>query len=141
MIPSSVNAIYSGAFSDCSGLKSVTSLNTTPPELENNVFFGLAFICIIVLIGSTLVNHSFDKTNKVKDTSSDDTSAVEEKRAIDDNYLFVGDFYTDKFNFDDLDYHYVKSVDKDLTTEKLLNDLDKKIVNLNALLNQKMYLF
>ena len=100
-------------------------------KVLKNVFFGLAFICIIVLIGLILVNHSFDKTNKVKDTSNDDTSAVEEKKVIDDNYLFVGDFYTDKFNFDDLDYHYVKSVDKDLTTEKLLNDLDKKIYDFN----------
>ena len=47
VIPSSVNAIYSGAFYDCSGLKSVTSLNTTPPELENNVFFGLATDCVL----------------------------------------------------------------------------------------------
>lgn len=100
-------------------------------KVLKNVFFGLAFICIVVLVVLILVNHSFDKTNKVKDTANDESLVVEDKKVIDDNYLFVGDFYTDKFNFDDLDYHYVKSVDKDLTTEKLLNDLDKKIYDYN----------
>ena len=47
VIPSSVYAIYCGAFSGCSGLKLVISLNTTPPELEHNVFFGIATDCVL----------------------------------------------------------------------------------------------
>ena len=33
-----VTSIGSGAFNGCSGLSSVTSLNTTPPKIENNTF-------------------------------------------------------------------------------------------------------
>lgn len=100
-------------------------------KVLKNVFFGLAFICIFVLIVLVLLNHPFEKTKKVKDKSTDDTTVIKNDKVIDDNYLFVGDFYTDKFNFDDLDYHYVKIADKDLTTEKLLNDLDKKVYDFN----------
>lgn len=46
-IPSSVTSIEERAFRFCGGLKSVTSLNTTPPELGNDVFFGLATDCVL----------------------------------------------------------------------------------------------
>ena len=46
-IPNSVTSISVFAFSCCSSLKSVTSLNTTPPNLGNSAFSGLATDCVL----------------------------------------------------------------------------------------------
>lgn len=108
-------------------------------KLLKNMFFGLALLCVlilIVLVGFNSLGNS-SKKNKVKETpiSSTDKSNDDEvlNKIVDDNYLFVGDFSIDKLNKDDfgLDYHYVKSSEDNLTTSALIDDLKKKIYDYN----------
>ncbi len=109
-------------------------------KLLKNMFFGLALLCIlilIVLVGFNSLSNS-SKKNKVKETPISSTDKANDKeevsnKIVDDNYLFVGDFSIDKLNKDDfdLDYHYVKSSEENLTTSDLINDLKKKIYDYN----------
>ena len=76
-------------------------------KLLKNMFFGLALLCVlilIVLVGFNSLGNS-SKKNKVKETpiSSTDKSNDDEvlNKIVDDNYLFVGDFSIDKLNKDD----------------------------------------
>lgn len=102
--------------------------------------FGIALITCIILLVVYLVNfiksnHIFEnnttKTNK--DNTVEKTDNINTKKEIDDNFLLVGDFYTDKFDLDeyDLDYHYVKRADKKLTTSKLIDDMGGYIYKYN----------
>ena len=103
-------------------------------EIIKCVFFGLAFICILVL-GFVFLRDS--SLFKIKDTTSierkkdTDKKKEEVNNKIDKNYVFVGDFYIDKYNFDDLDYYYVKSTKDDLTTGKLLDNMRNMIYDFN----------
>lgn len=110
-------------------------------KLLKNMFFGLALLCVlilIVLVGFNSLSNS-SKKNKIKETtiSDKDKSIAEDtinsNKVIDKNYLFVGDFSIDELNKDDfdLDYHYVKSSEEKLTTTDLLNDMKKKIYDYN----------
>lgn len=102
-------------------------------KVIKRLFFTIALVMCIILLIILLVNFvkeiDFSKNNK---TSNNVVQKTEEKE-IDNNFLFVGDFGTEEFNFDnyDLDYHYVKKTDKKLTTEKLNNDLNNYIYKYN----------
>ena len=90
------------------------------------LFFGIALIMCIALLGILLYNFikemDFSKPKSVKEEKVE----KKEEKVIDDNYLFVGDFNTDRFEFGDfdLDYHYIKKSSKDLTTGEVLDDLN-----------------
>ena len=102
-------------------------------KVIKRLFFTIALVMCIILLIILLVNFikeiDFSKNNK---TSNNVVQKTEEKE-IDNNFLFVGDFGTEEFNFDnfELDYHYVKKTDKKLTTEKLNNDLNDYIYKYN----------
>lgn len=102
-------------------------------KVIKRLFFTIALVMCIILLIILLVNFvkeiDFSKNNK---TSNNVVQKTEEKE-IDNNFLFVGDFGTEEFNFDnyDLDYHYVKKTDKKLTTEKLIDDLNNYIYKYN----------
>lgn len=102
-------------------------------KVIKRLFFTIALVMCIILLIILLVNFAkeidFSKKNK---TSNNVVQKTEEKE-IDNNFLFVGDFGTEEFNFDnyDLDYHYVKKTDKKLTTEKLNDDLNDYIYKYN----------
>lgn len=102
-------------------------------KVIKRLFFTIALVMCIILLIILLVNFvkeiDFSKKNK---TSNNVVQKTEEKE-IDNNFLFVGDFGTEEFNFDnyDLDYHYVKKTDKKLTTEKLNDDLNDYIYKYN----------
>lgn len=102
-------------------------------KVIKRLFFTIALVMCIILLIILLVNFvkeiDFSKKNK---TSNNVVQKTEEKE-IDNNFLFVGDFGTEEFNFDnfELDYHYVKKTDKKLTTEKLNNDLNDYIYKYN----------
>lgn len=93
------------------------------------IFMLVACLSIVVLVILVFINHSKDVD--VIDDGKEKVVSSEKKKVIDDNYVFVGDFYTEEFNFDELDYHYVKVAEKDLTTNKLLDDLKKKVYQYN----------
>ena len=82
-----------------------------------------------LLIGTFIffVNYDFsdrDNSTKVKEE-------VKEEIIIDDNYLFVGDFYTDRFDFGDYDYHYVKVSNRKFTTKEILESLKENVYDYN----------
>lgn len=102
-------------------------------KVIKRLFFTIALVMCIILLIILLVNFvkeiDFSKKNK---TSNNVVQKTEEKE-IDNNFLFVGDFGTEEFNFDnyDLDYHYVKKTDKKLTTKKLIDDINDYIYKYN----------
>ena len=106
-------------------------------EIIKWIFFSLAFLCIVILAVIYLKNSPLLKVDT--DSTIDNKKSfvyrekenVAEENIIDSNYLFVGDTYIDKLDFSSLDYHYVKSFDNDLTTEKLLDNMREKIYVFN----------
>lgn len=96
----------------------------------------LGIIASIMLLSKNINNNQnkFFKNNninKLKNKEEDKKNDNNKDNVIDDNYLFIGDFHTENFNFDNLDYHYVKESEKDLTTSKVLEDLNDKIYKYN----------
>ena len=101
-----------------------------------NLFLSLAVVCIFILV-TVLCFNFFKKTiaNVLERhlSKKEDVEEVVVKPDIDYNYLFVGDYFTDEFLFQKygLDYHYVKSGERDLTSERLLNNSKKLIYEYN----------
>ena len=101
--------------------------------------FGVTIITCIVLLSIYLVNyiksnHIFDDlTSKGNNNVVDKKDNVKKNNKIDDNYLLVGDYNIDKINFEDfdLDYHYVKSTNKGLTTRKLVDNMNDYVYKYN----------
>ena len=100
-------------------------------NIIKRLFFGIALIMCIILLIVFLINFVKELNfSKPKSNNTNNNEKVEKtKKDIDDNYLFVGDFNTDNFKFDDfdLDYHYVKKCDKMLTAHSLNSELDKYV--------------
>lgn len=99
-----------------------------------NIFFFLAFVCVVILVILVAFDH-------FKDFQSDDLDierkveikedVVEKTDEIDDNYLFVGDYNIDRFDFGDFDYHFVKCSREDLTSGKILAAMEDLIYRYN----------
>lgn len=100
------------------------------------IFYLLGLLCIVVLLVLLYINRDdFIKTTKKdkKEVNKVIPSKKEEEIILDDNYLFVGDFYTKDFDFEkfELDYHYVKDSDKDYTIKDILDNRREKIYRYN----------
>lgn len=120
-------------------------------NIIKRLLFSIALIMCVVLLVVLLVN--FVKELDLSKPKNDKKESVQKtEKNIDDNYLFVGDFNTDNFNFDDfdMDYHYIKKCDKKLTTRSLDNELGKYVlvynpsivfleVGINDLIEDKSY--
>ena len=105
-------------------------------EIIKWIFFSLAFLCIIVLAIVYFKNSPLFKIDDSSVTINEKESKSKEKEqaekiVLDSNYLFVGDYSINKLNFEDLDYHYVKSSSDELTSSNVLNDIDSKIYTFN----------
>ncbi len=114
-------------------------------EILKKIFFGILTICVIVLaivfsfsFMSNVVesyNEQKDKKEEVNDKSKEEskakTTVTNNGDIVDDNYLFVGDIHTDRFNFDDYDYHYVKVSEREFTTKKILDEIKDRIYKYN----------
>ena len=89
--------------------------------------WGTLFSFIFIMLIISIVNGFFIKTKSNK------TDKMLEKVniKIDNNYLFVGDYSINRINFDNYDYHYVKSSDDDMTTVDLVNNLHDRIYKYN----------
>ena len=107
-------------------------------NIIKRILFGIALITCIILLIVYLVN--FIKSNHIfenNNTKTNKDDIVEKnnnkKKEIDDNFLLVGDYYTDRFDLDEyeLDYHYVKSTNKNLTTFKLIDNIDDYVYKYN----------
>ena len=105
------------------------------------LLFGVAFLCIIILFILIIKNNNIkfnfldsyeDQVSVKKDEKKDvDNVSKNDEKKLDDNYLFVGDYYTEKLDFDDYDFHYVKVCDKNLTVDDLLKNMKSKIYDFN----------
>lgn len=89
--------------------------------------WGILFCFIFIMISIIIVNGSFIKTKNNKTDEMLEKVSVK----IDNNYLFVGDYSINRINFDNYDYHYVKSSDDDMTTADLVNSLHDRIYKYN----------
>ncbi len=89
------------------------------------------FIILGIILSVFLLTNYVKNIQNEKPQENDKKEKVEYEQVIDDNYLFVGDFHTLNFNFDNLSYKYVKVGEKDLSTKKVLNDLNDKIYKYN----------
>lgn len=102
-------------------------------KFMKSFFFLLGIVCIFILVVFVFV--SYDGVLKRKEPVSKKNTEVVPKveKVLDDNYLFVGDFYTDSFDFEEfqLDYHYVKVSDEGYTTEDILGSIKDKIYDYN----------
>ena len=105
-------------------------------DIFKKLLFSIALVTCIILLSIYLFNYI--KDNRIfKNTSKTDNTEKKtiknEINVIDDNYLLVGDYYIDSFDIKkyDLDYHYVKSTSKDLTTSKLIDDIDSLVYKYN----------
>ena len=101
-----------------------------------NLFLSLAAVCIFILVIVFCFNFFKNTITNVLESHLSEKEEIEERKTItglDYNYLFVGDYFTDEFIFQKygLDYHYVKSSERDLTSEKLLNNTKKLIYDYN----------
>lgn len=89
-------------------------------SILRNIISMVLVISLLVLAVLALMNHSTNsKTPTVKRVKE-----IKEVKTVDDNYLFVGDFHTNKLNFEDLDYHYTKFSDDDYTTDDIAKNIE-----------------
>ena len=91
-------------------------------------------LAVVIVICFLIKNNFKEKEKKKKQEKVVVEEKKEEKEVImDRNYLFVGDFYTEEFPFDefDLDYHYVKVSDNNMDTADVLDDMKSKIYDYN----------
>lgn len=89
-------------------------------SIITNILSILILLAVIIALIFVLLNNTKTTTNKIKK----ENSSVKENIIVDDNYLFIGDFNTEKLNFDELDYHYNKIFDANYTSSELLNNID-----------------
>lgn len=102
------------------------------------VFLSLAVVCVILLVVIYACN-SFSEyykkwgNNKKNVVDIDEKDYVDNSSLVDNNYLFLGDFNTYKFDFNSfgLDYHYVKISSNEYTTSNLLDKLKRDVYDFN----------
>lgn len=98
-------------------------------------FLSLAAVCVILLVtlflfdlvGKIRSNNRYVDVDEVLKDISNSTNA------IDNNYLFLGDFNTYKFDFKyyGLDYHYVKVASNVYTTTNLFDKFKRDVYDYN----------
>ncbi len=103
------------------------------PVFFKILFFLLGTLCIVIVVILVMVNYDDLVKNKiVKESIVSDISQDNEK-VIDDNYLFIGNYYLEEMNFKELEFYKptVKVVESDLTTNMILEDLNHFIYQYN----------
>ena len=93
------------------------------------ILYLLSFLCILIILITFVINSSdfFSRGNsdKNKIIEKDDTSLV------DRNYLFIGDFYSEGLSYDNFNVPLVKTVNKDYTSQDILNNIKEYIYDYN----------
>lgn len=89
--------------------------------------FLLAFIISIIIF---LPSIHFNTVSQGESAASSDVKVVEET-IVDDNYVFVGDFHTEKLDFSEVSFPYVMISDKKYDTSDILDDMNGKIYQYN----------
>ena len=101
--------------------------------MMKRIFFILGLLCVVVLSILVFVSYLEHPKKSVPKTKEGVKKVPKKEKVLDDNYLFVGDFYTDAFDFEEfeLDYHYVKVSDSGYTTEDVLGHMKEYIYDYN----------
>ncbi len=103
------------------------------PTFFKFLFFLLGTLCIVVLVIMVAINYDdLLKTKTIKETPVSDIQQDNEK-VIDDNYLFIGNYYLEEMDFKELEFYKptVKVVESDITTNMILEDLNHYIYQYN----------
>lgn len=105
------------------------------PSKESRITFWKK-VCLIISAVCAFILSLLIMVNTITQwllPGDEDRIILEKKKNIDDNYLFVGDFYTQNFPFKEygLDYHYVKSGAPSLTTKQLLSNMKSMVYDFN----------
>lgn len=85
-----------------------------------SLILGLSFLLYYFCIYSI---SSF----RIKDKKEDKPEEIVEKREMDDNYLFIGDFHTDSMNFELFNSPYVQKSKDEMTTKDILENLKEMV--------------
>lgn len=100
------------------------------PTLFKNIFFLLGIICLLIVSIMIVLNYKeLGKTHIDNDKTTEITDESSDEKVIDDNYLFIGNFYVDEINFKELDFYkpFVKTVDSHMSTDILLDNMKEDI--------------
>ena len=89
------------------------------------IIYILAAVCVVFLGVLALKNNKFFES--IKEPVEEVKEKKEDKVVLPDNYLFVGDFYTNNMDLEDFLYPYVKVSDLEYTTKDLLDNIDNDI--------------
>lgn len=90
------------------------------------IIYILAASCVVFLGILALKNNKFFESIK-KPVEEVKEKKEDNKVVLPDNYLFVGDFYTNSMDLEDFLYPYVKVSDLEYTTKDLLDNIDNDI--------------
>ena len=93
-------------------------------EILKKVAYLLSILCLIILLIIILINNDF-----FAETTPKQIEEKPEETVIDDNYLFIGDFYTENMDIKDLGFSfpYVKISSLNMTTSDILENMQEKI--------------
>ncbi len=97
-------------------------------EFGKKISYSLSIFCILILG----IMAFFEKSPS-PEPKKNESNEIHDDFSIDKNYLFVGDFHTNSFDFDSfhLDYHYVKVSSDELTVDAVSKDLQEMIYQYN----------
>ena len=99
------------------------------------ILLTISGVCACILIIFYLTSVVFPKISYLFHVAQNRVVVVDRKASnvIDDNYLFVGGFHTNRFNFQEYgwDYHYVNVSRNDLTTHMLLDNMKGMVYDYN----------
>ncbi len=98
---------------------------------KSNIFKRVVSICFLIVIILFIISFIPSlplkintSTEKQKDVEESAPKKVEKAVVLDNNYLFVGDYYTDGIDKNEFTYPIVKECNENYQTIDLLNDMD-----------------
>lgn len=103
------------------------------PSFFKKLFFLLGVFCIIIVVVLVIINYDdLLKTNVKVDEPIVEEETIDSE-IVDDNYLFIGNFYLEDMNFDELEFYkpHVVITQSDLKTKDLLDKMKKDVYNYN----------
>lgn len=98
-------------------------------------FLTISFVCLVLVAFLYSLHFVYEKVSTIYQTNKTQIKITDKLNSnlVDINYLFVGDFHTSGFSFDeyDLDYHYVNQGSGTLTTSEILDQMKMRIYDYN----------
>ena len=84
--------------------------------------------CLLLILGlAVLIYYAFTYYFSISKQVKEQEEEIVQKKDVDDNYLFVGDFHTNSMTFDFFTYPYVKESYEEMTTKSILENMQDTI--------------